>query len=271
MSVHDELTRTTFTHDGVTRDVYTAGEGPAVVVMAEIPGITEKVVEFALMVRDLGCSVWLPHLFGKVPASMKPSEGVAVVVPACVSKELAAFARGRTAPVTNWLRALARHAHAESGGPGVGVIGMCFTGGFALGMMVDDVVLAPVLSQPSLPIGTWKSAKADLHLSPDDLARVKQRTAEDGICVLGLRFSGDPLSPPERFESLRRELGDRFIGVEFDSSKDNPWGIRRMAHSVVTEDLTTDDPEHPTAIALVQVLDFFRERLLAPASERPTS
>src|SRR4051794_40290862 len=107
MSVHDELTRSTFTHDGVTRDVYTAGEGPAVIVMAEIPGITEKVVEFALMVRDLGCSVWLPHLFGKVPATLKPVEGLQAIAPACVSKEFAAFARGRTAPVTNWLRALA--------------------------------------------------------------------------------------------------------------------------------------------------------------------
>jgi dienelactone hydrolase len=265
MAAIDELTRTSFTHDGTTRDVYRAGEGPAVVVLAEMPGITAKVAEFALMVRDLGCSVWLPRLFGPVPAPMTPTNLARSIVPACVSKEFAAFARGRTAPLTDWLRALARHAHEESGGPGVGVIGMCFTGGFALGMMVDDVVLAPVLSQPSLPIGPSRRSKADLHLSPADLARVKER-ADDGVCVLGLRFSHDWMSPPERFESLRRELGDRFIGVEIDSSPGNPWGIRRMAHSVVTEDLHLDDPAHPTAIALGQVLDFFRDRLLAPAT-----
>jgi dienelactone hydrolase len=216
------------------------------------------------MVRDLGCTVWMPHLFGDVPAHPNGREYATAIVPACVSREFAAFARGRTAPVTSWLQALARHAHATSGGPGVGVIGMCFTGGFALGMMVDPVVLAPVLSQPSLPIGPSGRSKADLHLSPDDLARVKDRV-DEGVCVLGLRFTGDRLSPPERFASLRRELGDAFVGVEIDSSPGNPWGIRSMAHSVVTEDLVLDDPDHPTARALRQVLDFFRDRLLAPA------
>src|SRR3954468_6582632 len=108
MSAVDELTRSTFTHDGVTRDIFTAGEGPAVIVLAEIPGISEKVAEFALMVRDLGCSVWLPRLFGKEPpASMAPTNVIGTIVPACVSKEFAAFARGRTAPVTSWLRAFA--------------------------------------------------------------------------------------------------------------------------------------------------------------------
>jgi dienelactone hydrolase len=183
------------------------------------------------------------------------------IAPACVSKEFAAFARGRTAPITNWLRALAAHEFEVCGGKGVGAVGMCFTGGFALAMMVDDHLIAPVLSQPSLPIGPSARTRADVHLSPEDLARVKQRVADDGVCVLGLRFTGDKLSPGDRFETLRRELGDGFIGVEIDSSKGNPWGHRAAAHSVLTEDL--DDHEgQPTHDALVQVLDFFRDRLL---------
>jgi hypothetical protein len=141
---------------------------------------------------------------------------------------------------------------------------MCWTGGFALGMTVDPIMLAPVLSQPSLPLGLTRRHRADLHLSPEDLAAVKERAAE-GQCVLGLRFSGDPLAPGERFESLRRELGDAFIGVEIDSSPGNRWGIRKQAHSVLTEDLVEDDPEHPTAKALEQVLTFLRDRLLTPA------
>ena len=159
------------------------------------------------------------------------------VVPGCVSKEFAAFAAGRTAPVTNWLRALAAHAHEESGGPGVGVIGMCFTGGFALGMMVDDVVVAPVLSQPSLPIGLTARHCADIHLSGEDLARVRTEHRWRGSVCSGSASPGSP-GAGTRFETLRRELGDAFIGVEIDSSRGNPWGIPAAAHSVVTEHLT---------------------------------
>ena len=256
-----DFTTTTHEAEGFRHTVYRTGEGPAVIVLAEMPGITPKVAAFARQVRDEGFAVWMPHLFGQPGA--EPSLGAygKAIAPACVSKEFAAFARGTTAPVSLWLRSLARRAHEECGGPGVGAIGMCWTGGFALGMMVDEIMLAPVLSQPSLPLNLSKRHKADLHLWPDDLAKVKARAA-DGQCLLGLRFTNDPLAPAERFETLRRELGDAFIGVEIDSSPGNPWGIRRLAHSVVTEDLVTDDPEHPTAKALAQVLEFFRDRLL---------
>jgi dienelactone hydrolase len=180
----------------------------------------------------------------------------------CVSKEFAAFATGKTEPLSIWLRALARHAHAECGGPGVGAIGMCFTGGFALGMTVDPSVIAPVLSQPSLPLPVSKKAKASIHLSPEDLRVVKDRVANDDICVLGMRFTNDRAVPAERFATLRRELGDGFIGVEIDSSEGNRWGIPKNAHSVVTEHLV-DEPGHPTQAALTQVLEFFRERLIS--------
>jgi dienelactone hydrolase len=160
-----------------------------------------------------------------------------------------------------WLRALARQAHEECGGPGVGVVGMCFTGGFALAMMVDDVVLAPVLSQPSLPFPLGKSYRRDVGISDADLARVKER-CDEGICVLGLRFTGDAVSPAERFQRLRDELGDAFIGVEIDSSPGNPDGHGKRAHSVLTDDLI-DRPGSRTREALDQVLDLFRSRLLA--------
>ena len=181
-----------------------------------------------------------------------------------MSKEFAAFAANRTAPVTVWLRALAADAHERCGGPGVGAVGMCFTGGFALGMMVDERLIAPVLSQPSLPIGLSGKARRGLQLSDADLARVKARTA-DGVCVLGLRFTGDPFVKAERFERLRQELGDNFIGVEIDSSPGNPWGFPKNAHSVLTEHLV-DEPGNPTHDALDQVLDFFRERLVEPVA-----
>ena len=136
---------------------------------------------------------------------------------------------------------------------------MCFTGGFALGMMLDETTVAPVLSQPSLPIAISKSRRGAIGLAPLDLAAVKARAAA-GCDVLGLRFTGDKFVPKERFETLRRELGDRFISVEIDSSEGNPHGIPKNAHSVLTEHLV-DEPGHPTHDALNQVITFFRDRL----------
>jgi dienelactone hydrolase len=256
----DGFDQDTFTAEGETKTVYRAGSGPTVIVIAEMPGITPDVAAFAKRVVAIGCSVTLPVLFGTPGRAISGGYALRSITSGCVSREFSTMALRRTSPVTTWLRALAKHEHERSGGPGVGVVGMCFTGGFALGMMVDDTVLAPVLSQPSLPFPVSKKHKADIGISDADLARVKQRTA-DGVDVRGLRFTCDRLSPGERFETLRRELGDRFIGVEIDSSKDNPHGLPKAAHSVLTEHLV-DEPGHPTHDALQQVLDLFRTKLL---------
>ena len=148
---------------------------------------------------------------------------------------------------------------------------MCFTGGFALAMMVDDIVLAPVVSQPSLPFPLSKKFKADIGISDADLARVKERTAA-GTCLLGLRFSNDPFCFEARFDTLRRELGDAFIAVEIDSSPGNPHGHPKTAHSVLTEHLQ-DREGTPTRAALDQTLTFFREKLgrgIGPGSAHGT-
>lgn len=256
-----------FTHRGKTRRVFRRGTGPAVIVIAEVPGITPEVVAFADRVAELGCTAVLPHLFGVPGEPMSGRNATQVFTWCCVSREFATWATGKTSPVTEWLRALGRHEHQRCGGPGIGAIGMCLTGGFALAMMVDDNVLAPVVSQPSLPLPVSKRRKRDLGIGDDDLAVVKKRAA-DGVGVLGLRFTRDIACSPERFERLRQELGDAFVGVEIDSSPDNPHGIRKRAHSVLTEDFV-DEPGHPTRDALDRVLELFRTRLLAatPASD----
>ena len=255
----------TFTHDGKTRKVFRRGEGPAVVVLAEMPGITPKVLEFADRVVDIGCTAVLPHLFGKPGAPISVRGGLTSVGFGCVSHEFTTWTTGRTSPVAVWLRALGAHEHERCGGPGIGAVGMCFTGGFALAMMVDERLLAPVLSQPSLPFPLSKRHKRDLGISDADLARVKERTTSSDVEVLGLRFTCDRLAPGARFERLREELGDAFVGVEIDSSPGNPHGLAKSSHSVLTEHLV-DEPGHPTREALDQVLDLFRKRLLdAPA------
>jgi dienelactone hydrolase len=250
----------TFTHDGVSRQVFRAGDGPAVIVIHEVPGLHPEVIAFGRRVVDAGFTVYMPSLFGTPGKPFGWGYTLRSLVPACVSREFTTFALDRTSPITGWLRRLAAEAHAECGGPGVGAVGMCFTGGFALGMMVDDAMLAPVLSQPSLPFPVGKKHKAAVGISDADFERVKERAAQ-GACVLGLRFSADTYVPTERFETLRSELGDAFIAVEIDSSRGNPHGIKKRAHSVLTLDLV-DEPGHPTQAALERVLAFLQERLL---------
>ncbi|GIW45244.1 MAG: putative dienelactone hydrolase [Candidatus Binatia bacterium] len=248
-----------FRYDEIEHTVYRAGAGPAVIVIHEIPGITPEVLRFAERVRGVGFCVYLPHLFG-IPG--KPVSGWYVArsfLGACVSREFKVLARNEASPVTNWLRALAREAHRRCGGPGVGALGMCLTGNFALAMMIDPAVQAPVLSQPSLPLPISKAHRRALHLAPQQLEVVKDRVRA-GCPVLGLRFTRDLACPAERFQRLREELGEGFEAIEIDSSPGNPHGISPRAHSVLTLDLV-DREGHPTRQALERVLEFFRSRL----------
>lgn len=254
-----DYAQTEFIHDGVSKPVYVRGDGPAVIVIHEIPGITPHVVRFADWVVAAGFRVYMPLLVGE--AGPGPSVGYLVrsLAKVCISREFHVLASHRSSPVTDWLRALARHVHAKSGGKGVGAIGMCFSGNFALSMMMEPALMAPVLSQPSLPFPFGAERKAALHVSPEELTCLKERCAK-GDKVLGLRFKGDATSPHERFETLRRELGDAFEGIEIDDKYANPKSPEPRPHSVLTEDLIDEDGQ-PTKEAAKRVIAFFEERL----------
>jgi dienelactone hydrolase len=234
-----------FTASGVTHPTYRKGTGPGVVVISEIPGITDDVLAFADEVVGQGLTVVLPHLFGKVPSPDSPMAVMSSLRQACVNREFTKLRLHETSPIADWLRALARDLHAELGGPGVGALGMCFTGGFALAMMVDDSVAAPVLAQPSLPFPVGRARAADLNLSPGDLAKVKERAAA-GCEVLGLRYTGD-LAVGTRFDTLTREIGDAFLRVEFPGRQ----------HATLTK--------HRQQEGVERVLAFFRDKLLSPS------
>lgn len=231
----------TFTAHGTTYPVFRRGSGPGVVVVHEIPGITPKVQAFAEQVADAGFTVVMPSLFGTPGEPMGLANVTRAVARVCVSSEFVALKAGRTSPVTRWLGALADDLHAELGGPGVGALGMCFSGGFALAMMASGPVVAPVLSQPSLPFPLSPGLRGDLNLSPADLETVRKKVA-DGCPVLGLRYAGDP-AVGTRFTTLRQELGDGFLAVELPGK----------GHSVLTEQ--RDEP------SVQRVLSFFKERL----------
>ena len=238
----DSWTPGEHTADGVTHPTYRKGSGPGVVVISEIPGITPSVIGFAEEVLAAGHTVVMPHLFGTPGAEPTTGYMMKSMAQACLSREFTVLAAGQTSPIASWLRSLARGLHEELGGPGVGAVGMCFTGGFALAMMVDPSVTAPVLAQPSLPFCVGRKRAEDLGLSPEDLAIVKQRAAE-GQEVLGLRFLEDPAVGKHRFDSLRRELGGAFLAVEFPGKQ----------HSTLTE--------HRQQEGVDRVLAFLADKL----------
>jgi len=251
------------TLDSITKRVYVAGSGPAVIVMAEMPGISPHVARFARWVRDAGFTVYMPSLFGRDGAVPDAGEGVQVFQRACMSAEFRALESNASSPVTQWLRALARHAHSECGGPGVGAIGMCFTGNFALTMMLEPAMLAPVLAQPSLPL----KEPAGLEIAPHEIEAVRQRLDREDLTVLAYRFEGDQICRAERFAAYAQALGDRFIArtlPDSAASKDvAPFFARHVPypHSVVTQHLI-DEAGQPTIAARDEILQFFKKRLV---------
>lgn len=245
MTFPEGWARGSHAYDGVSHPTYRRGNGPGVVVIHEIPGITPEVAVFGQELVDAGYTVVMPSLFGTDGAPMTAGSTAKAFRQVCVSKEFTKLRTAETTPVAGWLRTLARDLHEELGGPGVGALGMCFTGGFALAMMVDDAVTAPVLCQPSAPFAVTPARSRDLNLSPGDLDIVRGRCAA-GQQVLGLRFRSDP-AVGKRFDTLTTELGDAFIRVELEGK----------GHSTVTA--------HRQQAAVDAVLEFLAENL------RPTT
>jgi dienelactone hydrolase len=252
----DDFERRSVALDGSSKLVFVGGTGPAVIVMTEMPGISPYVARFARFVRDAGFTVWMPNLFGDPGRPLGNAYTVKSIARACVSREFRAFAANASSPVTKWLRALAAHAHPLCGGRGVGAIGMCFTGNFALSMMLEPAMLAPVLSQPSLPL----LQKGGMHIAPEELAAVKERMQREDLTVLAYRFAGDAFCRAERFAAYEAALGDRFVGRVLPDSAANPDAPMANPHSVVTLHLVDRDGE-PTRAALDEILAFFAARL----------
>lgn len=251
-----------FTGGGYTHDVYRKGAGPGVVLIPEIPGIHPGVLALGNHLVDSGFTVAIPSLFGEPGRPVSLGYALPTLARVCVAREFQAFATDRQRPVTQFLRALARDLNASTPGKGVGVIGQCFTGGFALAAAVDDAVLAPVLSQPSVPLPLTPRQRRDAGLSEVELGVIADRAANEGLCAIGLRFSADKTAPGERFATLKDRLGDAFEVIEIDSSPGNAHGFGRMAHSVLTEEVREVDG-HPAYEARKRVVQFLTERLVA--------
>jgi dienelactone hydrolase len=244
-----------------TRPVWRRGSGPAVIIIHEMPGLHPLVIRFADRVAAAGMTVFCPSLFGEPGRPVSGNYALREMLTAiCIRREFNVWSADKSSPIVDWLRALAAKVHAECGGKGVGAVGMCFTGNFALAMMTEPAVVAPVLSQPSMPIPAGSPGRsAGLGVTPDEVACARRRFEAEDLSLIGLRFFGDSFVPDARFDTLRREFGDRFEAIEIEA-KDGRPDTRMAAHSVLTLHLRDDDPEGPTKKAEDRVIAFFKTR-----------
>ncbi len=258
---------------GMSHPIYHDGKGPTVILLHELPAISWRTVKLAKHIRDRGFRVVLPSLVGGVneePTTplRKAKLGAAFVTSTlrlCISWQFVALLQGRTSPITGWLLALAHEEARASGRPKVGVIGMCLTGGFALGMAVDPVVGVAVASQPSLPFAMRPfnlipGQATDPGVSPADFERLRARRDDPEFCVRAFRYDTDQIAPVERVERLARDLAP---GLIFE-----PIRAVKSAHSVLTD--ATDrspDPDAQKAVeaALEKVITTLRDRLATSA------
>jgi len=260
----DRYEKLTFDDGRWQRDVFRRGRGPAVIIIHEMPGLHPLVVRFADRVVDAGMTAYLPSLFGTPGREVSRGYLMGEMLKAiCVRREFSIWATDRSSPIVDWLRALARHAHESCGGPGVGAVGMCFTGGFALAMMTEAAVIAPVLSQPSMPLPAGFGAakrKGAIDASAEEIAHARRRMESEDLKLIGLRFRGDSFVPDERFSCLKNTFGDRFEAIEL-AETDALQGTGMAPHSVLTIHLDDSDPQGPTRKVEQQVIEHFAKTL----------
>lgn len=255
-----------FAFDHIEKPVFKLGDDhqPAILIMLELPGMTRQTTEFAKRLHCEGYCIYLPLLFGQ------PDQAPAVVAnltKVCISREFHLLATHKPSPISDWLRALCGHMRQAHGGRKVGAIGMCFTGGFVLSLLVDEHVIAPVMTQPGHAQGLMtRRARATPGVPEAHIQAAQRRCKEDKIDILGARFTQDRLCPKSRFDQLEQLLGQHFIRIEIDSSLGNPHGLKPWDHSVFT--LAYQDAEgHPTRQAYERLVAFFEQRLQPGTAE----
>ena len=250
------------------REVLVSGTGPAVIVMAEMPGIGPHVLRFARWVRDAGLTVYLPSLFGRDGAV--PDAAETRRLPCRLhQRRISVPEHGEPSPVSNWLRQLARLAHDECGGPGVGAIGMCFTGNFAVSLLIEPSVVAAVVAQPALPLDN-PSQVAFPQRSWPLFARVSRlRHPHSCVSVRWRHFCR-----AERFAAYAEALGPRFeshVLPEDSANRDVPPFTAAFVptpHSVFTAHLIDKEGE-PTLKARDEVIEYFARLCCSELSRLP--
>jgi len=233
---------------GGTGEVYCIeNDGPGVVILHELPGMTPECLDLGIQIADAGFSVYLPLLFGEA------GKQLGVVRQICIFHQWNRLAKRKATPMTDWIRALGREVHRRHGGAGIGAIGMCLTGGFIIPLLLDEHLLAPVSSQPALPWGFRKAVRSSLGFSADELESARHRAEEKNLTILGFRYESDGQCPAEKLDTMESLFGDRFQRIQYPGSK----------HSVLTKDRVPD--------AVERTISFLRSALGPDRSPAETS
>ena len=231
----------------VEHDVYTRGDQPAtVVIIQELPGIGPETLALADRFSEQGYRVVLPHLFGPLGKISLAGNLFRVF---CMRKEFTLFSKNESSPIVDWLKALCRDLKANHGASGIGVIGMCLTGNFAMSLMADESVLAGVASQPSMPFRHQDT----LHMSQDEIESARNRLTDEGA-MIALRFEGDFLCTGEKFDAIKTAFNDETERVRLIE-------LPGKGHSVLTLDFIKGG--EPAEEALQAVLTYFESKLKA--------
>jgi dienelactone hydrolase len=243
--IKTEFTATVFTGHTITHDVYKLGAGKPIVIIQELPGIGIETLRLAELFVEQGFEVYLPHLFGPLGKTNVVGNLARVF---CLRKEFHLFQKNKTSPIVDWLKALCQKIKTDTGAPGVGTIGMCLTGNFAISLMADDSVLAAVSSQPSMPLGS----QSDLHMSDADVEAIKHRI--DNVApVYAYRFEKDSMCTAKKFDAVEQAFNN-------DAHRVNLRTLPGKGHSVLTLDFV-DEKNHPTRQALDEIFAYFTKEL----------
>jgi dienelactone hydrolase len=235
----------------VDHDIYERGDGQPVIIMQELPGIGMETLHLADRLNEAGFRVVIPHIFGPLgKVSMAGNFGRLF----CMRRQFHLFERNASSPIIDWLRALCIDVRTRTGTTGVGVIGMCLTGNFAITLMAEDSVLAGVASQPAMPIFV---APKSLHMTDQEAEKARQALTAKGP-MLAYRFEGDPLCSATKFNAIN----DRFNDPEKERIK--LVTLPGKGHSVLTLDFV-DENGHPSHDALEEIIVYFGDKLNAVA------
>jgi dienelactone hydrolase len=205
--------------------IFRNGSGPGVILLHELPGLTNEVLDLANFIAANGFHVVMPLLFGAPLQSKVVGNLKAPLL--CIRREFNCFAKGKSSPITAALRELCSKIHHEQEGKGVGAIGMCFTGGFILTMMLEPSLIAPVIAQPALPFLSGCS----IDVEDQTLSEIAKRS--DDTVLLGLRFKEDKISPSCRMDKLQKVFTEI---TNSDRPKFERIEIPGKGHSTLTSD-----------------------------------
>lgn len=272
-----DFEKSPFTAAGMTFALYTSRNvGPPVIVLHEATNLTPQVMSFARVLTGEGFQVFMPSLVGKVgdpPGGLGAAEWTQI----CIRKEFRGLTGGSTRPVVRWIRALVQKASGPAPGQRVGVIGMCFSGGFALGAATEPQVAGAIACHPALPIAGslgfvsgLTGADDTIDLDAADLLTLRARIDDGALRLQGYRFVGDTISPCERMRKLTAALGPGFDARCLPNGAANPAVSKPRHHSVVTLHLIDEEGE-PTREARDRIVAFLDWRLRGGPAPAPPS